>query len=93
MEVDDEKKIKRRIYMRQYKAREYANKHEEMKNKQREYYHINKEKKLKSKSIDNTQFKKLTTSLDKLLILSPELLNTFMLDYMNDHTFETQIIN
>jgi hypothetical protein len=73
-------KEKRKIYMREYKRREYKEKHDEMKEIQRLYYHNNKNK---ESTNPNIEFVKVLSHLNRIKTIKPDELKTFMTDYIN----------
>jgi hypothetical protein len=78
-------KEKRTTYMREYKRREYAAKHDEMKAKQRLYYLLNKcnrENVTVPLHITDTQFVKVLLSLNQIKTDQPDILRAFLQDYI-----------
>ncbi len=81
-------KEKRRIYMRNYKRKQYAEKREQMKETQRLYYHTNINKGINREQIQKfdimpVEFTKALSNLNKIKGTCPEELRKFMSDYIN----------
>ena len=80
-------KEKRRVYMRNYKRKQYAEHHEQMKETQRLYYHTKINKKLNPEPIQkfplmSVEFTKALYNLNKIKDIYPEELLKFMTDYL-----------
>ena len=83
-------KEKRRVYMRNYKRKKYAENHEQMKEMQRLYYHIKINKRLHSEpilkfAVMSVEFTKALYNLNKIKDIYPEELLKFMTDYIETY--------
>jgi len=84
-----EAKERRKVYMREYKRQEYANKNELMKSKQRIYYHTkNSNMDIPMFDIMPLEFTKLTVCLNKIKSEHPDELKEYLNTYANIHLTE-----
>jgi hypothetical protein len=82
-------KEKRTIYMREYKNREYTQKHDQMKEKQRIYYHTKHNNiNIPTFPVMKLEFTKMIISLNKIRENHPEELKKFMIQYFSTENME-----
>ena len=91
MQSSDEIKEKRRIYMREYKRKQYETNREQSNDNQKVYYHMKHNPNidlddLKSITVMKSEFIKLICNLSKIKENHPIVLKEFLEKYVEDIT-------